>query len=170
MYASTHMHYMYITYISFNTGEDDSRIFTLPSCCGPVTYVELSHYSFWSFSYFFTNCGTEVVSQKDRGNQLQFACACQSYFTLQTGTSGQMLLPTSLSEVITPCWFLAVYQEVSSIKTTVVSNTTTDHNHSVINKCMPVTPTTHTLYDIPPVYRLVHDTAVLCNICCGVNS
>ena len=99
----------YLHFIQY-TGEDDSRIFTLPSCCGPVTYVELSHYSFWSFSSFFTNCSTEVVSQKDRGNQLQFACACPSYFTLQTETSGHMLLSTSLSEAITPCWFLAVYQ------------------------------------------------------------
>ena len=124
----------------------------------------------WSFSSLLTNCSTEVVSQKDRGNQLQFACACQSYFTLQTETSGQMLLPTSLSEAITSCWFLAMYQEISFIKTTVVSNTTTDHDHSVINKCMSVTPTTHTLYDIPPVSRLVHDTAIMCNICCVVNS
>ena len=40
-----------------------------------------------------------------------------------------------------------------------VLDTTTDHGRSVLNKCMPVTPTTHTLYNIPPVSRLVHCTA-----------
>ena len=70
----------------------------------------------------------------------------------------------SSSKWTNPALSVTAYQKVSCVKT--VSDTTTDHDCSVLNTCMPVTQLpvyTHTVR-YTTVSSLVHNTAILCNV------